>query len=270
MFCGVALISSLLFFDKKSIEAILLKKKQQIQANLIYLVCYYLAHFIAYLIFSMAMCWCCRCLKTLFLEESLIVENDAKWLHELASNSTVLESLNFYLTELKIVPYQALELLAKNCQSLVSLKISDCDMSELIGFFQAARNLEDFAGGSFDEQPGEVNNRYTNVRFPPRLCRIGLTFMGTNEMPIIFPLAAALKKLDLQLTFLSTEDHCQLIQQCPNLEILEVAYSAALGVTSQLIVNCGFNLFPINSSLVFVIGKECYWRPRIRSCGSDM
>ncbi|KAM0953422.1 putative leucine-rich repeat domain superfamily, transport inhibitor response 1 [Dioscorea sansibarensis] len=164
----------------------------------------------------------CKCLKTLFLEESLIVENDAEWLHELASNNTVLESLNFYLTELKIVPYQALELLARNCQSLVSLKISDCDMSELTGFFQAARMLEDFAGGSFDEQPGEVNSRYTNVRFPPRLCRIGLTFMGTNEMHIIFPLAAALKKLDLQLTFLSTEDHCQLIQQCPNLEILEV------------------------------------------------
>ncbi|KAJ0987868.1 hypothetical protein J5N97_006224 [Dioscorea zingiberensis] len=163
----------------------------------------------------------CKCLKTLFLEESIIVENDADWLHELASNNSVLESLNFYLTELKIVPFQDLVLLARNCQSLVSLKISEGDMLDLVGFFQEAKMLEDFAGGSFDEQPGEVN-RYANVRFPPRLCRIGLTFMGTNEMNIIFPLAAALKKLDLQLTFLSTEDHCQLIQQCPNLEILEV------------------------------------------------
>jgi len=41
-------------------------------------------------------------------------------------------------------------------------------------------------------------------------------------MHIIFPFAALLKNLDLQYTFLSTEDHCELIQRCPSLEILKV------------------------------------------------
>ncbi|PRQ59361.1 putative leucine-rich repeat domain, L domain-containing protein [Rosa chinensis] len=45
--------------------------------------------------------------------------------------------------------------------------------------------------------------------------------LGKNEMPIAFPLAAALKKLDLLYALLDTEDHCTLIQKCPNLEVLE-------------------------------------------------
>uniref|UniRef100_A0A1D1YFG0 Coronatine-insensitive protein 1 n=1 Tax=Anthurium amnicola TaxID=1678845 RepID=A0A1D1YFG0_9ARAE len=162
----------------------------------------------------------CRCLKTLFLEESSIIENDGEWLHELAVNNTVLESLNFYMTELRAVSCQDLVLIAKNCKFLTSLKISECDVSDLVNFFNAATALEEFGGGSFNEQ-GEAK-KYQHVRFPPRLCRLGLTYMGSDEMSIIFPFAANVKKLDLQFTFLSTEDHCQLIQQCPNLEVLEV------------------------------------------------
>lgn len=113
-----------------------------------------------------------------------------------------------------------LELLASRCKSLISLKISDCDLSDLIGFFQFATTLEEFAGGTFNEQ-GDLA-KYENVRFPSRLCSLGLTFMGTNEMPIIFPFSAILKKLDLQYTFLTTEDHCQLISKCPNLLVLAV------------------------------------------------
>ncbi|XP_008812874.1 coronatine-insensitive protein homolog 1b-like [Phoenix dactylifera] len=162
----------------------------------------------------------CRCLRTLFLEESSVAENDGEWLHELAVNNSLLETLNFYMTELRISP-QDLELLARNCRSLISLKISECDVSDLIGFFRTATALEEFGGGSFNDQAGEIN-RYERVCFPPRLCCLGLIYMGMNEMHIIFPFAASLKKLDLQYTFLSTEDHCQLIQRCPNLEILEV------------------------------------------------
>ncbi|CAA6661704.1 unnamed protein product [Spirodela intermedia] len=150
----------------------------------------------------------CSRLKTLFLEESSILENDGEWLRELAVNNSVLESLNFYMTELRI-SCEDLVLLATNCMSLISLKISDCDILDL-----------EFGGGSFNDRGGE-DSVYRNIRFPPRLCRLGLSFMGTNEMPIIFPFAANLKKLDLQFTFLSTEDHCQLIQQCPILEVLE-------------------------------------------------
>lgn len=123
------------------------------------------------------------------------------------------------MTELEVMPAD-LELLAKNCKSLISLKISDCDLSDLIGFFQFATSLEEFAGGAFNEQ-GDLA-KYGNVKFPSRLCSLGLTFMGTNEMPIIFPFSAILKKLDLQYTFLTTEDHCQLIAKCPNLIVLAV------------------------------------------------
>ncbi|KAG6526679.1 hypothetical protein ZIOFF_016680 [Zingiber officinale] len=160
------------------------------------------------------------CLRILSLEESSISGNDAKWIHELAVNNSVLETLNFYMTELRVAP-EDLELLAKNCRSLVSLKISECDISYLVSFFLIATKLEEFGGGSFNDQVGDLD-KYKKIQFPPKLCCVGLIFMGKNEMEILFPFAAALKKLDLQYTFLSTEDHCQLIQRCPNLEVLEV------------------------------------------------
>ncbi|KAM0884497.1 hypothetical protein ACQ4PT_030934 [Festuca glaucescens] len=161
----------------------------------------------------------CRSLRTLFLEECAINDKGGEWLYELAANNSVLVTLNFYMTELKVAPAD-LELLAKNCKSLLSLKMSECDLSDLVGFFKAANALEDFAGGAFYEV-GELT-KYEKVKFPPRVCFLGLTYMGTNEMPVMFPFSASLKKLDLQYTFLTTEDHCQLISKCPNLFVLEV------------------------------------------------
>ncbi|WOL16550.1 hypothetical protein Cni_G25337 [Canna indica] len=152
----------------------------------------------------------CKNLTTLFLEESSVTQKDDRWIHELAVNNTVLETLNFYMTELTVIP-QDLELLARNCKSLVSLKISECDIFDLVDFFRSATSLEEFGGGSFNDQVGEIN----------RLCCVGLIYMGKNEMSLLFPFADALKRLDLQYTFLSTEAHCQLIQRCPNLEVLE-------------------------------------------------
>lgn len=157
------------------------------------------------------------------MEESSIADdnnNDNRWIRVLALNNSVLEALNFYMTDLRVTP-QDLELLARNCKSLASLKISECDISCLIHFFQEATSLEEFGGGSFNDQVGETN-KYETVKFPPKLCCVGLIYMGTNEMHLLFPFAASLKKLDLQYTFLHTEDHCQLIQRCPNLEVLEV------------------------------------------------
>ncbi|KAI9156459.1 hypothetical protein LWI28_021424 [Acer negundo] len=159
----------------------------------------------------------CRQLKTFFLEESIIVERDGDWLHELAVNNTVLEALNFYLNELSKVNVEDLELIARNCRSLVSVKINDCELLDLVNFFQTATALEEFCGGIFNHPPEE----YSVVSFPPKLCRLGLSFMGKNEMGIVFPFAAILKKLDLLYAFLDTEDHCLLIQKCPNLEVLE-------------------------------------------------
>lgn len=146
------------------------------------------------------------------------MDKDGEWLHELAMNNTVLETLNFYMTELATVQFEDLELIARNCRSLISMKISDFEILDLVGFFRAATALEEFAGGSFSEQ----SDKYSAVSFPPKLCRLGLNYMGKNEMPIVFPFASLLKKLDLLYCLLDTEDHCLLIQKCPNLEFLEV------------------------------------------------
>lgn len=164
------------------------------------------------------------------MEESVIVEKDGEWLHELASNNTVLETLNFYMTDLMKVRSEDLELIARRCPSLISMKISDCDLSDLVGFFRATSSLEEFAGGSFSEPPGQVGEgvfnvqlrRYGAVALPLRLCCLGLTYLGKAELPIIYPIASKLKKLDLLYALLDTEAHCMLLQKCPNLELLEV------------------------------------------------
>lgn len=154
----------------------------------------------------------------MFLEESSIKERDGDWLHELATNNSVLETLNFYMTELIKIKFQDLELIARNCRTLVSVKISDCEILNLVEFFHIAAVLEEFCGASFNDQP----EKYSAVSLPQRLCRLGLTYLGKNEMPIVFPFASLLKKLDLLYALLDTEDHCMLIQRCPNLEVLEV------------------------------------------------
>ncbi|AES99527.2 putative leucine-rich repeat domain, L domain-containing protein [Medicago truncatula] len=159
----------------------------------------------------------CKNLRVLFMEESSVLENDGKWLHELASNNTVLETLNFYLTDIANIRIEDLELLAKNCPNLVSVKITDCEMLNLVNFFRYASSLEEFCGGSYNEDP----EKYAAISLPSKLSRLGLTYIGKNEMPIAFPYASQLKKLDLLYAMLDTEDHCTLIEKCPNLEILE-------------------------------------------------
>ncbi|KAL5208970.1 hypothetical protein ABZP36_004593 [Zizania latifolia] len=165
----------------------------------------------------------CKKLETLFLEDSSIAEKENdEWIRELATNNTVLETLNFFLTDLRASPAY-LTLLVRNCRRLKVLKISECFMPDLVDLFRTAEILQDFAGGSFDDQGQAAENRnYENYYFPPLLHRLSLLYMGTDEMQILFPYGSALRKLDLQFAFLSTEDHCQLVQRCPNLEILEV------------------------------------------------
>ncbi|VFQ90647.1 unnamed protein product [Cuscuta campestris] len=162
----------------------------------------------------------CRNLRTLVLEESTIVEKDGEWLHELAVNNKVLENLNFYMAELSRVSPEDIELIARNCPNLVSMKICETDMSALFGFFRAATSLEEFAGGAVSEQP-DLIGPYTDVKFPRGLCSLGLTYLGKNELPILFPIASRLKKLDLLYAFLDTEGHCFLLEKCVVLEVLE-------------------------------------------------
>ncbi|KAL4325577.1 hypothetical protein GQ457_11G029800 [Hibiscus cannabinus] len=88
----------------------------------------------------------CQQLRTLFLEESSIVERDGQWLHEIAMNNSVLETLNFYMTDLVQVSFEDLERIARNCCNLTSMKVSDCEILDLVGFFRAASVLEEFCG----------------------------------------------------------------------------------------------------------------------------
>lgn len=166
------------------------------------------------------------------MEESMITELDGEWLHQLASNNTVLENLNFFMTDLKRVRSEDIDLLAKKCPSLTSVKISDCDITKLVEFFRNAASLEEFAGGSITELPalnGEGSStdqleRYRSVSFPLKLCRLGLTYLGRAELPTLYRIASKLKKLDLLYALLDTEGHCQILQICPNLEVLEVNF----------------------------------------------
>ncbi|KAM0023577.1 putative leucine-rich repeat domain superfamily, transport inhibitor response 1 [Helianthus debilis subsp. tardiflorus] len=162
-------------------------------------------------------CSSCRNIKVLFLEESQVIEKDGNWLHELAMNNTQLETLNFYMTDLSQVSFDDLELIAKRCKSLVSVKIGDSEILDLVGFFRYAVSLEEFSGGCFNKQSEE----YASLAFPLQLRRLDLNYISKKEMHIVYPFASRLKKLDLLYALLNTTDHCVLLEQCPNLEILE-------------------------------------------------
>lgn len=127
------------------------------------------------------------------MEQSKIIEGGEDWLHELALNNSVLESLNFYRTNLGLVKPESLELIASRCKSLVSMKISQCDISQLVEFFRVASSLEEFDGGylnsAADEQLG--------VAFPPRLRRLGLANLRRGESAIVYPVASQLRELNL-------------------------------------------------------------------------
>jgi len=173
-----------------------------------------------------------RNLRILFLEESSLVENDGDWLHQLALNNTVLETLNFYLTDIANVRIQDLELIARNCPNLNSVKITDCEILDLVNFFRYASSLEEFCGGSYNEE----SEKYAAISLPAKLSRLGLTYITKNEMPMVFPYTALLKKLDLLYAMLDTEDHCTLIQRCPNLEVLEVSFQHSVIIFAIIVL----------------------------------
>ncbi|GAB4831864.1 Coronatine-insensitive protein [Ancistrocladus abbreviatus] len=161
----------------------------------------------------------CRNLRTLFMEESSIFETNGEWLHELAVNNTVLERLNFYLTYLEKIKFEDLELIAQNCP-LVCLKITKCEVPNLINILRSAVKLEEFGGGSFTEQ---VDPQMHSLSFPASLHSLYMTYLGKEEMPLLFPVGHLLKKLDLIYALLGMEEHCELLRRCPNLEVLEVS-----------------------------------------------
>jgi coronatine-insensitive protein 1 len=165
----------------------------------------------------------CRSLKVLLLEASTIKDEGGEWLHELALRNSSLEVLNFYETLLDSIDMRDIELIATNCRALTSLRVNECYILDLIGVLEKATELEEFGGGSFvnSEAHALEIDRYQLVKFPSKVISlIGLNFM--SGLPFILPRACNLKKLDLQFTLLSTENHCELLRLCTNLEVLEV------------------------------------------------
>ncbi|KAK9683395.1 hypothetical protein RND81_10G137700 [Saponaria officinalis] len=156
----------------------------------------------------------CRNLRTLFLEDSLVSETNGDWLHQLALNNTVLESLNFYMTFLEQISVDDLELLAKKCP-LTSVKIYYTDLAHLGNFCRTASSLQEFSGVSFSEQ------NYTHITFPAQLTSVGLMDFQRIHLPIVFPIAQSLRNLDLVYASLCCDGHCDLIRKCHNLEVLE-------------------------------------------------
>ncbi|KAF2296229.1 hypothetical protein GH714_036953 [Hevea brasiliensis] len=140
------------------------------------------------------------------------------WVNEIAESFNCLKSLHF---RRMIVTDSDLEVLAKSRGRVLQVfKLDNCSGFSTDGLLHVGRLcscLEEFCGGSFNDVP----DKYSAVTFPQKLCRLGLTYMGKNEMPIVFPFASLLKKLDLLYALLDTEDHCLLIEKCFNLEVLE-------------------------------------------------
>lgn len=155
-------------------------------------------------------------MKSLVLEDSTIVETSGEWFHQLALNNNVLETLNFYMVFLEQIRVEDLELLARNCP-LVSIKIGDTDLAQLVNFFRSATTLQEFCGGSFSEG----FEQYSNILFPPKLTSVGLMYLAEVQAPILHPIANLMRKLDLVYASLSCDGHCELIRRCPNLEVLE-------------------------------------------------
>ncbi|CAM8961183.1 unnamed protein product [Rhodiola kirilowii] len=159
----------------------------------------------------------CRNLKVFILEESRILDNGGQWLHEIAVSNTVLETLNFYMTDLATVDFRDLELISRNCLSLKSVKINNnWEIIDLLGFFRLAASLEEFCGGSHTRLTDDI----IDVTLPATIQRLGLTNIRSNGLQVLFPLGGlGLTKLDLGYTWV--KNHYHLIRKFPNLEVIK-------------------------------------------------
>eukprot|EP00249_Psilotum_nudum_P021997 c28333_g1_i2 orf=414-2180(+) len=171
----------------------------------------------------------CRSLRALSLDDSNIIDQGGKWLHQLALHNTSLEVLNFFSSDL-VIEIADLETLVTNCKSLQSLRVNEVELTKLSGVLREATALQEL-GGVVIQPSVDDNGQQREISFLPRSLTslVGLCYMGDDEVDesfnsTILPLAPGLKKLDLQRAFLGIEGHCQLLRHCSNLEVLEVLF----------------------------------------------
>ncbi|GKD03507.1 hypothetical protein Tco_1178481 [Tanacetum coccineum] len=151
---------------------------------------------------------------TLWLEANFI--KDGQWLHELALHNKVIESLHF---EFWINNVKVLTDFVKKCRnSLVSLKASSLNLSDLGDAFSHAVKLEYFGGAKCDE-----NEDCSSFKFPRNICGLCIDDLPRYLIPFLYPYVDQLRELDLAC--IDMEEYCQcfLIKRCPNLEILRTS-----------------------------------------------
>ncbi|GKB00414.1 leucine-rich repeat, cysteine-containing subtype protein [Tanacetum coccineum] len=158
----------------------------------------------------------CNQLRTLCLKYCYHIEvKDAIWLHQLALNSTVLERL--HVTDMDIYNAEDLTLLAKNCcNSLISLKIGECYLSELGDAFRYAVRLEHFGSVYICDEESEL----VGFQFPPSVHSLSIRYLAVSRYSIVLPFLNQIRKLKLVSLGLRYECQCSLFKRCPNLEVL--------------------------------------------------
>jgi coronatine-insensitive protein 1 len=159
----------------------------------------------------------------LSVEDSDIADEGGEWLHELARNNSVLEEVNFAVLGLEDVDVADLILLVEKCKSLVSLRVGEIEMVDMIRALSKASSLRELGAGSCNYLGDEDSKTPVHISLPTTLTALsGLWAMGDAGLAMVLPIAANLGKLDLKFTLLSTKAYCKLFSECHVLEELQV------------------------------------------------
>lgn len=136
------------------------------------------------------------------------------------------------MTFMEQIRVEDLELLGRNCP-LVSVKIGDTDFVHLGNFFRTATRLQEFSGGSFNEDL----DQYADIVFPAQMTSLGPMYLVDSHLPLLYPVAHLLRRLDLVYASLNSEGHCDLMSRCQNLEVLEVYWFLLHAYIKFLLIN---------------------------------
>lgn len=157
------------------------------------------------------------------VEDSDVADEGGQWLHELARNNSVLEVLNFAVLGLEDVDGADLTLLVEKCKALVSLRVGEIEMVDMVRALSRAFFLKELGAGSCNYLGEEDSRIYVPISLPTTLTALsGLWAMGDAGLAMVLPIAPNLKKLDLKFTLLSSKAYCELFSQCHALEELQV------------------------------------------------
>ena len=197
-----------------------------------------------------------RSLKVLSVEDSEVTDNSGEWMHALAQYNSVLEVLNFAVLGLDSIDIADLTILVQKCKSLVSLKVGEIEMKELIGVLSKVPNLKELGAGSCNELRDDEGAM--PISLPTHLTALtGLWAMSDIGLRMVLPIAPNLRKLDLKFTLLSSNAHCELLSHCHVLEELQVVYTSSCRMA--FLHYCAFMHF-LYASIVkhfFVLSNFC-------------